>query len=66
MRCDNQCGAYAESSFTWPTKSGVQTANLCGACGADMWARFKHTDAMLACTIGEPLSDAEKTDIRTK
>lgn len=63
MKCDNQCGNQAENSFVWPTSMGLQIANLCGTCGADMWARFKHTDAMLACTIGEPLSEAEKTAI---
>jgi hypothetical protein len=64
VKCDNQCGDHAENSFVWPTSKGMQIANLCGTCAADMWGRFKHTDVMRACTIGEPLSEAEKSSIR--
>lgn len=64
MKCNNQCSDPAENGFVWPTSMGVQVANLCGACGSEMWAKFQHTEAMLSCTISEPLSEAEKTAIR--
>ena len=62
-KCINGCNDAAEHNFTWPTSRGPMSANLCGACSADWWAKYKNTAAGQGLIVGTVKSQKELAEI---
>lgn len=62
-KCLNGCNDAAEQNLTWPTSRGPMSANFCGVCAAEWWARFKNTSAGQGLVIGAAKSQKELAEI---